>query len=52
VTGPPGIKDDLENAGAIWEYAPVEVDGHFISSRKPDDLPTFCRAIFGLRSRG
>jgi len=45
VTGSPGIKDDLENAGAIWEDAPVVVDRHFISSRKPDDLPAFCKAI-------
>ncbi|MCA8997825.1 MAG: type 1 glutamine amidotransferase, partial [Planctomycetaceae bacterium] len=45
VTGSPGIKDDLENAGAIWEDAAVVVDRHFISSRKPDDLPDFCRAI-------
>jgi protease I len=45
VTGSPGIKDDLENAGAIWEDSPVVVDRHFISSRKPEDLPNFCRAI-------
>jgi protease I len=45
VTGSPGIKDDLVNAGAIWEDAPVVVDRHFVSSRKPDDLPHFCRAI-------
>lgn len=45
VTGSPGIKDDLVNAGAIWEDAPVVVDGHHISSRKPDDLPDFCRAM-------
>jgi protease I len=45
VTGSPGIKDDLVNAGAVWEDAPVVVDRHFISSRKPDDLPDFCRAI-------
>ena len=45
VTGSPGIKDDLENAGAIWEDAPVVVDRHFVSSRKPDDLPDFCKAI-------
>ena len=48
VTGSPGIKDDLVNAGAIWEDAPVVVDGRFVSSRKPDDLPDFCRAILGL----
>jgi protease I len=45
VTGSPGIKDDLINAGAIWEDAPVVVDRHHISSRKPDDLPDFCRAL-------
>ena len=45
VTGSPGIKDDLVNAGAIWEDQPVVVDRHFVSSRKPDDLPDFCRAI-------
>ena len=45
VTGSPGIKDDLVNAGAIWDDAAVVVDRHFVSSRKPDDLPDFCRGI-------
>lgn len=45
VTGSPGIKDDLVNAGAVFEDASVVVDRHFISSRRPDDLPDFCRAI-------
>jgi protease I len=45
VTGSPGIKDDLINAGAIWQDAAVVVDRHFVSSRKPDDLPDFCRGI-------
>jgi protease I len=45
VTGSLGIKDDLVNAGAIWKDAPVVVDHHFISSRKPDDLPDFMQAI-------
>lgn len=45
VTGSPGIKDDLVNAGAIWDDAAVVVDRHFVSSRKPDDLPAFCRGI-------
>lgn len=48
VTGSPGIKDDLVNAGAIWEDAPVVIDRHFVSSRKPDDLPDFCRGILGV----
>lgn len=44
-TGSPGIKDDLIHAGAIWQDAPVVVDRHHISSRRPDDLPAFCAAI-------
>ncbi len=45
VTGSRGIKDDLVNAGAIWEDAAVVVDKNSISSRKPDDLPAFGREI-------
>lgn len=51
VTGSLGIRDDLVNAGAIWEDSPVVVDRHYISSRKPDDLPEFCRAIVEFLSR-
>jgi protease I len=51
VTGSLGIKDDLVNAGAIWQDAPVVVDRRFVSSRKPDDLPEFCRAIIQVMSR-
>ncbi len=50
VTGSLGIKDDLVNAGAIWEDAAVVVDRHFVSSRKPDDLPDFCRGILEVLS--
>jgi len=48
VTGSPGIKDDLENAGAIFENASVVVDRHFVSSRRPGDLPDFCKAIIAV----
>ncbi|MBP7146279.1 MAG: type 1 glutamine amidotransferase [Acidobacteria bacterium] len=48
VTGSPGIKDDLVNAGAVWEDAPVVVDRNFVSSRGPDDLPEFMKAILAL----
>ena len=51
VTGSPGIKDDLVNAGAIWEDAPVVVDRHFVSSRKPDDLPQFAYAMIDVIAR-
>jgi protease I len=39
------IKDDLVNAGAHWVDEEVVVDGNLITSRTPDDLPAFCRAI-------
>ena len=52
VTGSPGIKDDLVNAGAIWEDTSVVVDRHFVSSRKPDDLPDFCRGILEVLAAG
>ena len=52
VTGSPGIKDDLINAGAIWEDSEVVVNHQFISSRKPDDLPAFCREIIKFMVQG
>lgn len=51
VTGSPGIKDDLINAGAIWRDAPVVVDRNFVSSRKPDDLPDFCIGMLSVLQR-
>ena len=39
------IKDDLVAAGAQWIDAEVVVDGNLITSRKPDDLPAFCREL-------
>ncbi len=38
------IKDDVVNAGALYEDAEVVVDRNLVTSRKPDDLPAFCRA--------
>jgi len=45
VTGFYAIKDDLVNAGATYLDQEVVVDGNLITSRVPDDLPAFCRAI-------
>jgi len=39
------IKDDMVNAGARYVDEEVVVDGNLITSRKPDDLPAFCREI-------
>ena len=41
----------MRNAGAEWEDAEVVVDGHLVSSRKPDDLPAFLRAIIDVVAR-
>jgi len=39
------IKDDVINAGANYQDKSVVVDGNIITSRTPDDLPDFCKAI-------
>ncbi|MBB6693056.1 type 1 glutamine amidotransferase [Cohnella xylanilytica] len=53
VTSMPGIRDDMENAGAEWFDEPVVVDGNLISARRPPDLPeyakAFCDALYGRR---
>ncbi len=40
------IKDDVTNAGASYVDAEVCRDGNLITSRRPDDLPAFLKAIF------
>ncbi len=45
VTSTPGIRDDMENAGAIWRDEAVVVDGHLVSSRRPPDLPPYAKAF-------
>ncbi|GAB4562727.1 MAG: type 1 glutamine amidotransferase domain-containing protein [Anaerolineae bacterium] len=39
------IRDDMENAGAIWLDQEVVQDGNLITSRTPADLPAFMKAI-------
>lgn len=48
VTGSPGIKDDLVNAGGSYEDRAVVVHRHHVSSRRPEDLPDFCRELIRL----
>lgn len=38
------IKDDVVNAGANWEDSEVVRDENVVTSRKPEDLPAFCKA--------
>lgn len=45
MTSWPSVHTDLKNAGATWVDKEVVVDGSFISSRKPDDIPAFNREI-------
>lgn len=45
VTSFSAIRADVEGAGAKWVDREVQVDGRLITSRKPDDLPAFCREI-------
>lgn len=40
-----GVAIDLKNAGARYEDSALVVDGPFITSRTPEDLPQFCEAI-------
>jgi protease I len=42
------IKDDVIHAGANWVDAEVVVDRNLITSRKPEDLPAFCRAMIAV----
>ena len=46
------IKDDVVNAGGIWQDAEVVVDKNLVTSRKPDDLPAFCRACVDVLGGG
>lgn len=39
------IRDDMIHAGAEFVDREVVRDGNLITSRKPDDLPAFCREI-------
>jgi protease I len=45
------IKDDVINAGATYLDAEVVRDGNLITSRKPDDLPAFMKAIIEASSK-
>ena len=44
----PSLKTDLRNAGAEWMDKESVTDGNLTTSRKPDDIPAFNRAILEL----
>lgn len=51
VTSLPSIRDDVIHAGGLWENRAAVRDEGLISSREPDDLPEFCRAIISALSQ-
>jgi protease I len=51
VTSYVNIKDDLIHAGATWVDKEVVVDSGLVTSRKPDDLPAFCREAIKLMQK-
>ena len=51
LTSWPSLKTDIRNAGGEWVDEEVCRDGNLVTSRKPDDLPAFCRAMVELFSQ-
>ncbi|HEX8034066.1 MAG TPA: type 1 glutamine amidotransferase domain-containing protein [Ktedonobacterales bacterium] len=45
VTGSRGIKDDMENAGAIWADEPAFRQDNVVWGRVVEDIPDFCREL-------
>lgn len=45
LTSYPSLRKDLENAGATWVDEEVVVNDRLVTSRKPDDIPAFSRAM-------
>ncbi|MFZ5816247.1 MAG: type 1 glutamine amidotransferase domain-containing protein [Bacillota bacterium] len=52
LTSTPGIKDDVENAGAVWVDQEAVRDGNLISARRPPDLPAFMRLMIAAMQEG
>ncbi|APD09154.1 MULTISPECIES: type 1 glutamine amidotransferase domain-containing protein [Thermus] len=48
VTGFPSIRDDLVNAGGLYQEEGVVVDGNLVTAQGPKDLPGFMRAFLQL----
>jgi protease I len=45
LTSWPSLQTDIRNAGGNWVDREVVTDDNLTSSRKPDDLPAFCRTL-------
>ena len=42
------LQDDIRNAGGMWEDREVVVDGNWVTSRQPKDIPAFDREMITL----
>ena len=45
LTSWPSLKTDIENAGGNWVDEEVVTDKGLVTSRKPADLPAFCKKL-------
>ena len=52
MTSWPSLQTDLRNAGATWVDEPMVRDGQLVTSRKPDDLPQFNKAVTEMFAEG
>ncbi len=52
MTSWPSLETDLRNAGAEWVDEQVVVDNGLVTSRKPADIPAFCRKLIEELSEG
>lgn len=50
-TGSVGIKDDMENAGAVWVDTPAFQEGNQVWGRVVADIPDFCRTLVEALSK-
>ncbi len=48
MTSWPSLQTDLRNAGASWVNEECVVDGTLVTSRKPDDIPSFNKHMLEL----
>lgn len=48
LTSWPSLRTDITNAGGSWVDKTVQVDQKLVTSRKPDDLPVFCKKMVSV----
>lgn len=48
LTGHPSTRDDLENAGALYDEDRIVTDGHLVTAQHYLDLPLFMKTYLGV----